>query len=203
MEDYGKLHNEMIIAIMKNAKISADMTIEQKKEAFLQGYVDTYGEENVELVKQGISFNSPFEVIDSVKDKMSSELHAFLKVDIDYLLKNDNVNYEEYLNKRISEAELSENELQFYKDYSSILTGSVELWSSEQGMGYIDLLDTTPEVEGKRPPTREQVIGYIGVQDWVGGFFGGLVGGPIGVAAGAVGASASATISHLFYSQYN
>lgn len=203
MENYGQLHNEMITAIMGNVTISPDMTAEQKKEVVLQGFIDTYGRDNVELFAQGLNFNSPFEVIDSVKDRMSEDLHAILREDIDYLLKNDNVNYEEFLNKRVSEAKLDEKELQLYKDCSSILISSVELWSSKEGSAYLDLLDTTNDVVARRPPTREQVVGYIGVQDFAGGFFGGLVGGPIGVAAGAAGASASAAISHLFYSQYN
>ncbi|MDQ0781416.1 hypothetical protein [Chryseobacterium sp. W4I1] len=203
MENYGQLHNEMITAIMGNVTISPDMTAEQKKEVVLQGFIDTYGRDNVELFAQGLNFNSPFEVIDSVKDRMSEDLHAVLREDIDYLLKNDNVNYEEFLNKRVSEAKLDEKELQLYKDCSSILISSVELWSSKEGSAYLDLLDTTNDVVARRPPTREQVVGYIGVQDFAGGFFGGLVGGPIGVAAGAAGASASAAISHLFYSQYN
>jgi len=203
MENYGQLHNEMITAIMGNVTISPDMTAEQKKEVVLQGFIDTYGKDNVELFAQGLNFNSPFEVIDSVKDRMSEDLHAVLREDIDYLLKNDNVNYEEFLNKRVSEAKLDEKELQLYKDCSSILISSVELWSSKEGSAYLDLLDTTNDVVARRPPTREQVVGYIGVQDFAGGFFGGLVGGPIGVAAGAAGASASAAISHLFYSQYN
>ncbi|MDQ0781415.1 hypothetical protein [Chryseobacterium sp. W4I1] len=203
MENYGQLHNEMITAIMGNVTISPDMTAEQKKEVVLQGFIDTYGRDNVELFAQGLNFNSPFEVIDSVKDRMSEDLHAVLREDIDYLLKNDNVNYEEFLNKRFSEAKLDEKELQLYKDCSSILISSVELWSSKEGSAYLDLLDTTNDVVARRPPTREQVVGYIGVQDFAGGFFGGLVGGPIGVAAGAAGASASAAISHLFYSQYN
>jgi hypothetical protein len=93
--------------------------------------------------------------------------------------------------------------MQLYKDTSSILLSSVELWSSEEGSGYLDLLDSTTESVTRRPPTREQVIGYIGVQDWVGGVFGGILGGPLGVAVGAAGASVSATIGHLFYSHYN
>lgn len=197
MENYGTLHNEMITAIMNNVKISADMTVEQKKEACIQGFITAYGEDNKEIFEQGITFSTPFEIVDSVKDRMSSELYTFLKEDIDYLLKNENVNYEEYFTKRFSEAKLDEKEFQLYKDCSSILISSVELWSSEEGTRYLDLL-STPDSDSvlRRPPTREQIIGTIGVHDWVGGFFGGLLGGPIGVAVGAAGASASAAISY-------
>jgi len=202
MKNYGELHNEMVVTIMNRVEISSDMTKEEKKEICLQGFIDVYGRDNLEIFTQGLNFESPFEVIDSVKEKMSSELYTFLTRDIDYLLKNDNVDYEDFFNRRFAEAKLDDRELQLYKDCSSILISSVQLWSSEEGNRYIDALDTT-EVAAKRPPTREQVVGYIGVQDWVGGLMGGLVGGPIGVAVGAVGTSLGATISHAFYSQYN
>ncbi|MDN4012544.1 MULTISPECIES: hypothetical protein [Chryseobacterium] len=203
MENYGQIHNEMIGGIMKNVRLSAEMTADQKKEIVLQGFVDTYGKDNADLFAQGLNFNSPFEIVDSIKGRISGEFDTVLREDIDYLLKNDNVDYKEFLNKRFEEVKLDEKEMQLYKDTSSILLSSVELWSSEEGSGYLDLLDSTTESVTRRPPTREQVVGYIGVQDWVGGVFGGILGGPLGVAVGAAGASVSATIGHLFYSHYN
>ncbi|ASE61858.1 hypothetical protein CEQ15_10360 [Chryseobacterium indologenes] len=203
MENYGQTHNEMIKTIMNTIKLSPDMTAGQKKETVIQGFADTYGKDNIDLFLQGLNFNSPFEIVDSIKGRISGEFDAVLREDIDYLLKNDNVDYREFLTKRFEEVKLDERELQLYKDSSSILISSVELWSSEEGSGYFDLLNTDTDIVARRPPTREQVVGYIGVQDWVGGVFGGILGGPVGVAVGAAGASVSATISHVFYSHYN
>lgn len=195
MQSNGELHNEMIVDIMTRVEISPDTSKEQKKEVLLQGFVDGYGIENKEIFDQGLNFTTPYEILDTVKDKMSLDFYTFLKQDIDYLLENYNIDGEEYFNQRLSEAKLDDREFQLYKDCSSIFINSVQLWSSEKGISYNDTL-YTPETAAKRPPTREQVVGTIGAHDWVGGVLGGILGGPLGVVVGAAGASIGSAMSH-------
>jgi len=192
MANYGELHNEMIKNIMSTVRISADMTEEQKKTILIQGFIDNSGTGNEEILEQGFSFNSPYEILDAVKDKMSLDLYNILKEDLDYLLNTDNVDYEKYFNER-SVQKLDAKELELYKDCSSIFPNSVQLWSSEEGIAYNNLLYTT-EVAARRPPTREQIVGTIGAYDWVGGVFGGILGGPAGVVVGAAVNSVSAAM---------
>jgi hypothetical protein len=194
MANYGELHNEMITNIMSRVNISSDMTKEQKKEILLQEFLDSNGTDNQEIIEQGLGFNTPYEIIDAIKEKISLNFHTVLKQDLDYLLESENVNYEEYFNERLVDT-LDGKELELYRDCSSIFISSVQLWSSEEGMNYNDTL-YTPDTAARRPPTRNQVVGMIGAHDWVGGVFGGILGGPFGVVVGAAAASASAAMSH-------
>ena len=157
-QSYGKLHNDAIHDLLNTKTFDDNQTITERKEELINLFVNKYGNENKETIIKSFNFKTPHEAIESVKNKISSNLYNTILQDIDYLTNNSVLDAEPYFENRYKEVKLDEKELDYYVKCSTIYTSSVELWSSEEGVKYIKAITGTTLDTNKKRPRLEQHV---------------------------------------------
>jgi len=138
----GEQHNIDLEEILKQLsgpiENSKTVNIEDKRLEVVKIAKSKYGKEFYPLIDQLSTFNDPYELLNSFKDRMSNELYNQVYSDLEQIKRlNSEFEINNYISIRKSMKTMGEplaaNEASYYNNFLSVLEYSNSFWYSKKG----------------------------------------------------------------------